>query len=254
MNIPTNQEVQNIFWPLIDVADFIYKKIRGVKNIPRASLRFKANGNLRIESFIAQGQRSANDLENVLKSINHRLTDFNYVLDFGCGAGRTLIALTNKGIKHLSATDLDQSAIRWAAKNIPDVDFKINNVLPPLAYADNTFDLIYAFSVFTHLPEPMENPWLLELERVLKPDGILIISTHGERVAQQLSADNQKNLEQTGRLSLEDNIWKHFFGAWYKNTIHQPTYIRHQCSKYFKIINYLPNCLCDYQDLMVLKK
>ena len=41
-----------------------------------------------------------------------------------------------------------------------------------------SFDLIYAVSVFTHLTDN-SIPWLLELHRLLKPDGILIASYMG---------------------------------------------------------------------------
>src|SRR5262249_14848680 len=50
----------------------------------------------------------------------------------------------------------------------------------PLRYRDASFDLVYAFSVFTHLPESLQLAWMGELRRVLRPGGYLLISLHGE--------------------------------------------------------------------------
>ena len=54
-------------------------------------------------------------------------------------------------------------------------------------YPDATFDLIYAFSVFTHLAPAGQTFWIAELTRVLKPGGCLFLTTHGEHYLPQLS-------------------------------------------------------------------
>src|ERR1043165_8053538 len=51
--------------------------------------------------------------------------------------------------------------------------------MSPLPYKDQMFDLIYSLSVFTHLSENHASQWLSEMNRVLKPGGILIITIHG---------------------------------------------------------------------------
>jgi 2-polyprenyl-3-methyl-5-hydroxy-6-metoxy-1,4-benzoquinol methylase len=53
----------------------------------------------------------------------------------------------------------------------------MNQLHPPLAYPGHAFDLVYAFSVFTHLPESLQFSWMGELSRVLRPAGYLVIST-----------------------------------------------------------------------------
>jgi SAM-dependent methyltransferase len=45
-----------------------------------------------------------------------------------------------------------------------------------MSFPDNTFDVVYSFSVFEHLPDPAAV--LQEAKRVLKPGGLMYISLH----------------------------------------------------------------------------
>ena len=56
------------------------------------------------------------------------------------------------------------------------------------ACVDASIDVIYAISVFTHLSEAMHESWMAELRRVLKPDGILLATLHGNKVRGKLTA------------------------------------------------------------------
>ena len=49
---------------------------------------------------------------------------------------------------------------------------------PPLGLEPGSIDLAWALSVFTHLTDS-SIPWLLELHRLLKPDGLLIATYMG---------------------------------------------------------------------------
>lgn len=249
-----NQIVQKFFWPILDASDFCYKKLLGLKNIPPASLRSKVNGNLSIKSFIKQGKQSTDDLKNALSSINKNLTDFDNILDFGCGCGRTILYLDQIEIKKITATDIDQSAIKWLKKNIPSLNVSTNYTAPPLNCGDNNFDLIFVFSVFTHLSTDLENSWLTELKRVLDFNGILIITIQGEKAYQALSKKEQAVVKEKGRLELYDPYWLHFYGKWYKGTIHEKNNFIKKLEKYFTVVKYLPNSLCNNQDIIILQK
>ncbi len=105
------------------------------------------------------------------------------VLDFGCGAGRTLRQFLGEaqadGAEFWGA-DIDRPSIEWLQEALsPPLHPWAGAVFPPLGLEYGSFDLIYAISVFTHLTDG-SIPWLLELHRLLKPGGLLIATYIGQ--------------------------------------------------------------------------
>jgi SAM-dependent methyltransferase len=102
------------------------------------------------------------------------------VLDFGCGAGRTLrhfLAEAEAG--EIWGADIDAGSIDWLQDNLcPPLQALRSERSPPLGLEYASFDLIWAISVFTHLTDN-SIPWLLELHRLLKPNAILIATFMG---------------------------------------------------------------------------
>ena len=80
-------------------------------------------------------------------------SDGRRVLDFGCGAGRVLRHFsTDAESGEFWGCDIDGASIDWCRANLsPPFRFFRNDELPPLPHPDQSFDLIYAMSVFTHL-------------------------------------------------------------------------------------------------------
>jgi SAM-dependent methyltransferase len=97
------------------------------------------------------------------------------VLDFGCGAGRTLRHFLDEA-EHAEfhGCDIDDRSIAWLSEHLsPPLHVFQNGESPGLPRPDGFFDLAYALSVFTHLGDHWAD-WLLELRRVLKPDGLFV--------------------------------------------------------------------------------
>jgi SAM-dependent methyltransferase len=103
------------------------------------------------------------------------------VLDFGCGAGRLLRQfLPEAGVAELWGCDIHGPSVEWLERNLcPPLRVFRNDPLPPLPLADETFDLVWALSVFTHLPDTW-SAWLLEIHRVLAPGGLFLVTFIGE--------------------------------------------------------------------------
>jgi SAM-dependent methyltransferase len=103
------------------------------------------------------------------------------VLDFGCGAGRTLrhfLPEAEKGAE-LWGVDIDAPSVAWLDENLcPPLQVRRGAPDPPLDFESGSFELIWALSVFTHLTDS-SLPWLLELHRLLKPGGLLIATFMG---------------------------------------------------------------------------
>jgi SAM-dependent methyltransferase len=112
------------------------------------------------------------------------------LLDFGCGAGRTLRHfLDEAGSAEIWGCDIDAESVDWLDRNLsPPLHALRNEAEPGLPFEDGHFDLVWALSVFTHLTDSWA-AWMLELHRVLADDGILIATTlgphHSERFAKE---------------------------------------------------------------------
>lgn len=106
--------------------------------------------------------------------------DQKRVLDFGCGAGRTVRHfLRDAAQAELWGSDIDGPSIAWLRQNLsPPLHVTQNGSEPPIGFEYGTFDLIWALSVFTHLTDN-SLPWLLELHKLLKPGGLLIATYMG---------------------------------------------------------------------------
>lgn len=112
------------------------------------------------------------------------------VLDFGCGAGRTL--------RHFSAEtaeaqvwgcDMDEPSIRWLEGHLcPPFQVFLNNEDPPLDQPSSSFDLIWGISVFTHLTDSW-SAWLVELHRVLNTDGLLYLTFMGSGMSEIITGE-----------------------------------------------------------------
>jgi len=99
-----------------------------------------------------------------------------WLLDAGCGTGALLTELQQRA-RHVVGLDLEPLALRYARQR---GEFALVQArLEALPFRSNTFDAITALDVLEHLPD--DRPALRELRRVLKPDGVLIITVPAYR-------------------------------------------------------------------------
>ncbi|MFA6088460.1 MAG: class I SAM-dependent methyltransferase [Candidatus Woesearchaeota archaeon] len=106
---------------------------------------------------------------DVLKRFH--ITKKNHILDAGCGDGLFIESALKRGF-FCEGFDSNEDFIQICRKKGITVKYAdLSNKLP---YKDETFDGIYCSNVFEHLTQPEFA--LYELMRILKKDGLLIIS------------------------------------------------------------------------------
>ena len=107
------------------------------------------------------------------------------MLDFGCGSGRVLREfLPEAASGEFWGCDLHRPTIAWLDQHLsPPLRFYVNDRIPT-PHPDSYFDLVYAISVFTHITHEW-SAWLLELHRILKPEGLLLATFCGPRFWEQ---------------------------------------------------------------------
>ncbi len=99
------------------------------------------------------------------------------VLECACGTGLLSAVIAGK-CKKLVATDYSEKMLKKAARNcadFPNITFQQADITA-LHFADGTFDKVVAGNVIHLLEDPLAA--LRELDRVCKPDGLLIIPTY----------------------------------------------------------------------------
>jgi ubiquinone/menaquinone biosynthesis C-methylase UbiE len=124
--------------------------------------------------FLRIGEACAKHIDEQVRGMGASLSD-KRVLDFGCGCGRILRWLTSSyPTTRFHGTDVDGEAIEWCIRNLQGPAFIKSAPEPPLPFESAYFDVVYCFSVFTHLDEFMQDIWLAEIKRIVKPGGIVI--------------------------------------------------------------------------------
>lgn len=104
------------------------------------------------------------------------------ILDFGVSWGR-IIRFFIKDVDPETLHGVDTNAEFLASARDTGVPGQLHRIDPhgQLPYPDGFFNLVYAYSVFTHLPEPVQDHWLAEITRTLKPGGLLISTVEPPR-------------------------------------------------------------------------
>ncbi|GBQ84519.1 class I SAM-dependent methyltransferase [Asaia krungthepensis] len=104
------------------------------------------------------------------------------VLDFGCGWGR-ILRLFMKDIRPENLFGIDSTSrfLMEARRCNPAVSFLAGGTTPPTPVRDGYFNLIVAFSVFSHLDEYLAGLWMSEFYRLLAPGGMVVVTTQSRR-------------------------------------------------------------------------
>ena len=179
------------------------------------------------------------------------LSEIGAVLDFGCGCGR-VTRYWEDFDGAVAGSDVNAKAIDWCRDNLRFASFETNALAPPLGFEDGSFDLVYALSVFTHLTDELQLAWRDELRRVLRPDGLLLITTHGRSYVPRLDGDERARFER-GELVVR---WGDIPGTNLCSAYHPERYLRETFAQGFAFLELDPEGARGNptQDLVLLRK
>lgn len=224
------------------------------RRIPPEHLQIRVTG-AAAGQFHLTGRRVAEQIAGILERGGRPLATHRRILDFGCGPGRVISALKDMHPEaELFGSDIDGEAIGWARANLADVgDFRVNGPNPPLPFADETFDLVYSISTFTHLPEDMQHGMLAELRRILKPSGVLL-TTKLNPEAYELPDDVRARGLNEGFVYWGDADATEGLPGFYRLAYHTEPYVQRVWGKYFEVLHVGSHDLNNTQDAVLLRR
>jgi SAM-dependent methyltransferase len=161
------------------------------------------------------------------------------ILDFGCGTGRVIRHFADQaGAAELVGCDIHGPSVEWAERHLsPPFRFFRNEELPPIDAPDESFDLVYGMSVFTHLTDSWSR-WLLELHRILRPGGLAVLTFLGEDMAEPCGVVWDE--DRIGMLEL------HIAAPWVEGgplVVHSPWWLRAHWGRAFEIVELRPRAV-----------
>jgi SAM-dependent methyltransferase len=185
-----------------------YPRFRHVPPLPSSSL-MDIVGAPSIENFYVVGEAWA----HVVSALAPRGAS---LLDIGCGCGRTARFLLTRPDIRYNGFDVARPAIEWCELELAPLsagrfEFHYLDVYSAHYNArgtlrgdevrfpaqDESMDVAFAASLFTHLLEPDARHYLAESARTLKPGGLLVASIHDEVPAGASFAGNEARVDVT---------------------------------------------------------
>lgn len=114
--------------------------------------------------------------------------NINNLLDVGCASGYFTVYFKNKA-KNICGVDINKNLIEEAKKNYKGVKFILLKS-EKLPFKSNTFDVVTILDVLEHVDN--DKIMINEIYRVLKKNGLLILSVPNQGLFTFLDADNIK--------------------------------------------------------------
>lgn len=225
-------------WPMPDTARM--KRVHGVDG----------------ESFRILGCTNARKIDGLLRRLTGTgIESRRSILDWGCGSGRLLRYLdTAPGA--ITGVDIDRDNVEWCRTHLPFARYETIPLHPPTAFSPASFDLLIGISIFTHLTETVQHEWLAELRRLATPDAMLMMTVHGPAVmAATGSARVWRRVLSHGFLDTSSQDLDDVLADkdYYRTTFHTHDYIRREWSRHFEILEIVPACIGNVQDLVVMR-
>lgn len=202
--------------------------------------------------FLRSGRHNADLLRELLREQGSSVEGLEALLDWGCGCGRVIRHWAGLTGTRLFGCDIDAKMVAWCNENLHFAQATVNELEPPLPYDAEAFDLVYAFSVMTHLSAELQRSWMSELLRVLRPGGYLLFSTLGEYYASRnrLTALERESFAR-GELVV---LYERSAGTSLCSAYHPPEYVRRELAPNFEHVAFRAAADDGRHDIHLLRK
>ena len=98
----------------------------------------------------------------------------NRILDIGCGLGRDSLYFASKGFE-VTATDIVADFLPPVKNRDNSIKVAVMDMTRP-SFAGGSFDAVYSFASFLHIPHELSLETLAGFRAMLKPEGLLFIN------------------------------------------------------------------------------
>lgn len=227
--------------------------------VMRTAVLFDSDAERQLQTarYFASGYGQIHGWVRMAEKYGFNLRTARAALELGVGSARLIRHLRCVESLELHGTDVDADSIDWCKANIDGIDFHVNALDPPLAFADeNQFDLAFANSVFTHIPLETQQAWIAELYRVMRPGGIFICTVLGRMYQQKmLTAAQRDELQKVGHFQLDStseqaSVSTQIIGSW---EVFQTRRENIDCfGAQFEVCDFMPRP--NGQDVLLLRK
>lgn len=144
---------------------------------PSEELQANTTG-LSSEAAIRQAYEFYLNVRDALAQAGKVLSPSSKVLDFGFGWGRiSRVFMDQVSKENIYGVDVDADFTKITRELFRSDNFTTCSPFPPTEYAAASFDLVYAYSVFSHLSGSACHAWMKEFARILKPGGLVVFTT-----------------------------------------------------------------------------
>jgi 2-polyprenyl-3-methyl-5-hydroxy-6-metoxy-1,4-benzoquinol methylase len=172
-----NESDEFWFWLLTDGYSADSRIIKSLPTMPEERIQLNFTGRCGKDALL-DAFSAYQFFKNIAKKHLKKVSDQDAILDFGCGWGRIIrFFLKDLESSQIYGADCYKEMIDLCKQQNLNCNFDFIEPMPPIKYQDNMFDVIYLFSVFSHLSEEAHLAWLGEFQRILKPGGIFIATT-----------------------------------------------------------------------------
>ncbi len=224
--------------------------------LPDAERRQRVSGTDSALLFRLEGFSIFKKLDLALRrTMSKPLSEFRDILDWGCRCGRVTRYFYLLPSARVVGTDIDGDDVNWCRAHFKFGEYHAAPLHPPTDFEAERFDLIIGIPGFSQLREKDQQEWLAELSRIARPGAALLMSTMGEATVgrSSWSEDLWSRWQETGFLAGANTA---DIGGenYYVNAYMTEDYIRRSWSGTFEILDFIPACIGNHQDLVVMRK